>query len=313
MRALQLVDILYEVFVDTLHGPLADSARRLAHTLGLAPAPSIPWSEVFAHEVTLAAPALVADAMPHVPEPVVRDAILAHMLAVIEAFGTDRVEDGQIAPTPELMALLGQARRARDRALARVWPGPSHPSLEFARADRETIRAIETERVIVRSASGTTFGTYEAVSLGKQAVGFPASLALAFAAGWNGARRETLRRALASIWLGLQMHDDVVDWEDDFRRGGAWASALARATGGSPHDARAHVLEARVLERMLSRARRHYRGARLRAAALGAGRLSAWAGTREGAVSQLLTAERTCAGYSVRAHALSAWAQEVLA
>src|SRR5439155_21039788 len=136
MNSLELVDELYEVFVDTLSGSLADAARTLAFTLCLAPTPKIPWSRVFGHEVTLAAPALVAEAMPHVPQSVRRDAILAHMLAVIEAFGTDRVEDGQVQPTPELTGVLEEARYARDRALGRVAGGGFVPPIALAPAEQ---------------------------------------------------------------------------------------------------------------------------------------------------------------------------------
>ena len=39
--------------------------------------------------------------------------MLAHMLAVIDAFGTDRIEDEQIDGSPGVFAVLGQARRER--------------------------------------------------------------------------------------------------------------------------------------------------------------------------------------------------------
>jgi hypothetical protein len=37
---------------------------------------------------------------------------------------------------------------------------------------------------------------------------------------------------LESIGVGLQLHDDVIDWEEDWARGGAWAVALARGLRG---------------------------------------------------------------------------------
>jgi hypothetical protein len=318
MNCLELVDELYEVFADSLHRPLATLARGLAFTLRLAPSPDVPWSRVFGHEVTLAAPALVGEAMPNVTESVRRDAIFAHMLAVIEAFGTDRIEDGQVTASAELMALLGQARRARDRALARVCPGVVDPAVEFTVADRQTTHAIAAEQELLRRAVPVPFETYERISLGKQSVGFPASLALAHAAGWNDGQRRTVHRMLASVWLGLQMHDDVVDWEDDQARIGAWAASLALYSTRNrpeppPADVRASVLETRTLERMLRRSRQHYRGARRRADAIGAARLAAWAATREAKLSSLVEAERKSAGYAVRAHALAPWAGEILA
>jgi hypothetical protein len=82
MHGLSLVDSVYSAFVDSLPELLVPAARGLAHTLGLAP-PSVPWSEVFGHEVTLGAPALVAEAMPDLSSQHTRDAVLAHALAVI--------------------------------------------------------------------------------------------------------------------------------------------------------------------------------------------------------------------------------------
>jgi hypothetical protein len=273
MNNLELVDQLYEVFVDTLSGPFADAARGLAVTLCLAPSRTIPWSRVFGHEVTLAAPALVAEAMPHVAEPVRRDAIFAHMLAVIEAFGTDRVEDGQVQATPELVGLLEQVREARDRALTRVCPGAIDPAIDFGLADRKTAYAIRAEHDLLQRGTAITFETYERLSLGKQSVGFPASIALAYAAGWESARRSLVYRTLASVWLGLQMHDDVVDWEDDFTRGGAWAVSLALGRRAAADER--EFMDTPVVRRQVY-------------------------------------AEHQSAGYAVRAHALAPWAGEVL-
>lgn len=244
MDELQWVDELYTAFSRTLPGMLHGEAQGLAHTLGLAPSPDVPWSEVFSNEITLAAPALLADGMPGVPRPVVQDAVLAHMLAIIEAFGTDRIKDGQIQPTWKLDALLAHARRERDKAIRRVAPEVDDPAMDFARADEETARAIESERQVLQSGEPVDFTRYHTISIGKQRVGFPASIALAHAAGWGPSRRKALWRMLAAAWIGLQLQDDVMDWEDDFQRGGAWAVALAahlRATAPDEEIGRAHV------------------------------------------------------------------------
>jgi hypothetical protein len=128
-----------------------------------------------------------------------------------------------------------------------------------------------------------------------------------------------LQRTLASVWLGLQMNDDVVDWEDDFGRGGAWAVSLALGTP-MERDSRApemgirrRVFATRALETMLARAQWHFSAVRRRSAALGARELGAWAADRERKVALLRDGERQSAGYAVRAHALAAWAGEVLA
>jgi hypothetical protein len=221
------VDELYKAFWRTLPGMLHAEAQGLVYTLGLAPSRDVPWSAVFSNEITLAAPALLAEAMPGVRGATVQDALLAHLLAVIEAFGTDRIQDAQVRPTWQLEAVLAHARRARDEALRRVAPGVDDPAIDFARADEATLLAIETERSLLASGEPAGFSRYYALSLGKQSVGFPASIALAHAAGWTAEQREVLARLLSSVWLGLQLHDDVMDWQDDHQRGGAWAVVLA--------------------------------------------------------------------------------------
>ena len=191
--ALTMLDALYDGFVAALPRPLQHTARELACSLGLAP-PGVRWSEVFAHPVTLGAPALVADGMPGTPMERVRDATLAHMLAVIEAFGTDRVEDGQVQATPELRALLAEVRRARDLSQARVIASALDPRLDFRLADQRTTRAIARERELLAGGDPVSFETYAEVSLEKQSPGFPASLALALSAGY-GNREDPRARA----------------------------------------------------------------------------------------------------------------------
>ncbi|WP_437986255.1 hypothetical protein [Sorangium sp. So ce117] len=230
------VDELYKAFWRTLPGMLHADAQGLAYTLGLSPSRDVPWSAVFSNEITLAAPALLAEAMPGVRGATVQDALLAHLLAVIEAFGTDRIKDKQVRPTWQLEAILAHARRARDEALRRVAPGVDDPAIDFARADDATLFAIETERSLLASGGPAGFSRYYALSLGKQSVGFPASIALAHAAGWTAERREVLARLLSSVWLGLQLHDDVMDWQDDYQRGGAWAVVLASELRSRAHE-----------------------------------------------------------------------------
>jgi len=317
----ELVDDLYEAFADRIGDPLAESARDLPRALRLAPAP-VPWSRVFSHEVTLGAPALFADAMPGVARSHVRDAVLAHLLAVIDAFGTDRIEDEQIESTPAVFAVLGQARRERDRALARVVGKGTRSADDFRAADAVTIQAIRRERAALLAGRPVDMATYEQASLGKQSVGIVASVHLARVAGWDERRCRAVRATLESVWLGLQMYDDVVDWEDDLQRGGAWPVCLMRAMDAAPLSSkrvvlgtpiRVQVLQSGVLKKMLVRARDHMKAARRRASALGAHRLASWAAEQEARLRNLEANEASHAGYAVRASALAAWAREVLA
>ena len=328
MNISDLVDDLYEVFADRIGGPLGESARDLPRLLSLAPV-AVPWSRVFSHEVTLGAPALFAEAMPGLNPGTLRAAVLAHLLAVVDAFGTDRIEDEQIDGTPEVFAVLGRARVERDRAIVRLFSGRPVPApvptpddgdfCDFRAADVTIGRAIRRERAIVLSGRPVPFDVYERASLEKQCAGVIASVALARAAGWDTRRCRAVRSVLESVALGLQLHDDVIDWEDDVQRGGAWAVCLMRGAEPGSIDPqrrrealRTQVLQSGILGAMLSRACAHMRRARRRAAALGAHRLSSWSRQQEWRLRGLAAAETSSAGDAVRAKALAAWASEVL-
>jgi hypothetical protein len=306
-----LVDALYEAFVGSLPAALRPPARGLAGALGLAQAPEVPWSAVFRDAVTLSAPLLVADATPGLGGAVIHDAVLAHLLAVILAFAIDRIEGGQIVASAELDAVLVEARLARDAALARV---ATEDASACADADDETREAVADERRILLSGAAITLDRYVAVSLAKQRLGLPASLALARAAGWEPRRRRILARLLDAVWMGLQLHDDVVDWEADFARGGAWAVALAGGAASLPRDengisVRGAVLRSGVLARLLGASAQRYAAARRRAQALGATRLAAWAREREATLRELARHESESPGFAGRSRALSAWAR----
>jgi hypothetical protein len=320
MNALDQVDEFYAAFVESLPAALRAEARDLAYSLRLAPTRTIPWSRVFGHEVTLAAPALVADAMPYVAPALVRDAVMAQAFAAIEAFGTDRIEDRQIVPSEGLIEVLTRIRAARDRAAARVCNDMHDASVDFDSAHQRTLGAIRLERRLLLEGRPVTFAVYEDVSLGKQSVGFPPSMALALAAGWTEGQRLALRDVLESIWLGLQMPDDAVDWEDDQARGGSWAVSVARASDASTGELSSDKAQLRrlvwssgVLARMLDRAATHFRRVERIGSSLGAGRLASWGRQRAIETEEMAKSESNHAGYAARAHALIAWRREVLA
>ncbi|MFT3769838.1 MAG: hypothetical protein QM820_30765 [Minicystis sp.] len=323
MSAHLWIDELYAEFVKTLPEALRNTAEALPFVLQLAPSRDIPWSEVFSHEVTLGAPRFVAEGTPGLPEDAVRAASLAHLLAIIEAFGTDRLLDGQIDPSPELDGVLSHARTARDEALARVLAlaGNADEDEVYTRADADTADAIRTEHAILRSGEAVPWARYLAVAHGKQRLGLPASLALARAAGWDARRRASLAKLLDAVWVGLQLHDDVIDWESDLSRGGAWAASLAahvplradpRDRKTVPVSARRLVFESGALTRMLRQSARYFRAARRRAEALGLHGLAGWARGRELNLDELARREAENPGQTNRAHALSHWAKTVL-
>lgn len=329
MDALLWVDGLFVEFCHSFSGPLKEEARRLPHLLGFTRDPSVPWSHVFTHEVTLAAPLLVAGALPPLPEAVLRDALFAHALAVIEAMGVDRIADGQVRASPAIGKILGEARAQRDRLLRKVLNGATMP-LDPAFADRELLDATAREKELLLGRRRVDFAMYEALSERKQAPGMLACSALAARAGLGATRAVTLRRAVMGAAMGLQLYDDVVDWEDDAATGRSWAVALARSTRtvegirtasrsgpvarqvGPAGTARDVVHETSVLARMLGRSRFHFRAASRRAAVIGAMRLSAWAADRAAAVGHLADREARNAGYVSRARELATWARAVL-
>jgi hypothetical protein len=316
------IDPLYDGFVNTLPAELCALAIDLPYVLGLAPAKGVRWSEVFSHEVTLEAPALVAEAFPRAPPELVRRAVLGHALSVIEAFGTDRILDGQVASSPELLAVLEHLRAARNAVLEQVWPGSADDACE---ADRKTREAIREEHSLLSQLGAATFDEYRRISLGKQAIGFTASVALARATGATESQILEAKGALSGVWLGLQFEDDAGDWEDDWKRGqGAWAVSLARRRleavkeqrsderPTEPDLIRRRVFSMRVLYLMLRGARHQYRAAMRYSRVLGAKRLETWAQGKTDRLSELLPLEERHAGYVVRARKLSAWAAEVL-
>lgn len=317
-----LIDELYAEFVSALPDDLAPAARALPHALDLAPSAETPWSEVFSNEVTLGAPQLVAEGMTGITEGVLREATRAHLFAIIEAFGTDRLLDGQVDASRELEGVLTRVRAARDEALGRITAGPASSSaFSYARADEETAAAIRAEQAILKRGEAVAWPRYLAISYDKQRLGLPASLSLARAAGWDARRTRSLGKLLDAVWLGLQLHDDVVDWESDLRRGGAWAASLAahvppranpRDRKTVPVSARKLVLDSGVLLRMLRASSRYFRAARRRAEVLGLHRLGAWARGREALTADLAQREAESPGQTNRAQALATWARIVL-
>lgn len=317
-----MIDALYAGYANALPAHQRSMALDLPYLLGLSPAPGRRWCDVFTNVVTLEAPRLIADALVGVRPDQLRTAVLAHGLAVIEAFGQDRIADRQVKPTPELTALLTEFRRGRNQLLAELWP---ESVALAARADTESSEAIREEHALLSRIAAVTFGEYRRISLGKQAVGFPASIALAVATGASPGQIEQLKRLLTGVWLGLQFEDDAGDWEDDWRRGGgAWAVSLARrrleAVGSDRSDerptepdiVRRRVLKMRVLYLMLRDARHQYRTAWRHARALGAPAIVRWAEYRQTRLDDLLPLEDRHAGYIVRAIKLGGWAAEVL-
>ena len=259
MNIHELVDDLYEAFADRIGEPLSDSARDLPRALRLAPQP-VPWSRVFSHEVTLGAPALFAEAMAGVPSstdsrcgsgaPACGDRCLRHRP---HRRRTDRELARRCSPCSARLGASGTGPWCASSAALR------RAESDFRAADALSLRAIRAERAMLAFGSARRRrGTTRRASLDKQCAGILASVALARAAGWTERRCRAVRATLGSVWLGLQIADDVVDWEDDVQRGGAWAVCLMRGLPagerprGSRRSIRTQVLQSGVLAVMLA-------------------------------------------------------------
>jgi hypothetical protein len=311
------VDALYLGFVETLDRDVQPAARELAFRLGLARTPDATWASVFRHELTLGAPALFAEALPGVPPASIREAVLGHLLAVLEVCTLTRIGTAGADRAPELRAILQGLSGGRRRVMERFGPG-AVAAHRMARA--KTLQALDEERQFRPGLKPASFEQYRSIALAKQSVGFSASLALAQIAGASQRVVRAMDRTLRSAWLAVQFEHDALCWEDDWRQGGAWAVSLACGMRSSGHAGerptepdllRRGVLATGVLGQILSLCRLEFRAASRRACALGAPRLSAWAREREQQIGELLRYESRSAGYAVRVRKLVPWALEV--
>jgi hypothetical protein len=309
------IDDLYGAFCTSLPDDLKTFGGALAVELGLAPDDGVAWSGIFKHDITLNAPLFFAEGAPAVEHATVARAVQAHMLSVIGAFASDRVADGQVRDTPELARLLAAMRAARDAALVAL-AGPDFGE-QARRADAQTEDAILAERALLAQKESVSPEGYRSVSAGKQAVGLVATRAFATSLGWSDWRISTVERTLLDAALGLQFQDDVVDWQEDATRGGAWAVALGRhfAQNGVEHEEASLeqlVLSSGVQAEMLELARTSYVSAAEGARALGALRLSNWAAERAADAEQQRDGERRSPGFVARSRKLGAWKAAVL-
>ncbi len=137
------VDELFAAFVASLPGDLAAQALGLSVTLGLAPSKEVPWSQVFSHEITLGAPALVAEAMPEVPEATVRHASLAHLLAILEGSARTASRIDRRRPRPSSPRSSRACGAARDGSPS---PGSPRPRCGSRRTRRRRARDAGRDR-----------------------------------------------------------------------------------------------------------------------------------------------------------------------
>ena len=335
MSFLPLVDEIYEMFARSLPPTLARAAGTLASTLRLVPdgaggetsaaAPprddrALAWSEVFQHEIVLAAPALFAEAVPEVPSRIVREALRAHVLGVLHAFAVDRVQDGEARPGASTLALIDAMRDARDLALRRVLEGaaakvPTATTTATTATgfpDEDTAAAVRDEQRCLAASEATSMARYLEVSRRKQGAAAPASAALALSAGWAPAEVALVHELFEALALGLQMYDDAIDWPKDLERGSAWAASLLGVARLPRAEASAKIRQSDVLFALVDGGRAQFARGEDIASKLGATSAAAWAGTQRLALERVASLEQRSPGYSARQQALGGWLHEVL-
>jgi hypothetical protein len=279
------------------------------------------WSELVSHRLTWLTPGIVADAMPRADADIVLAATSAHVLALSEGAAIERVKGGTLTPSRELGEVLEHLRRARDKLIARVGRTPIGIQ-GYVPAALVTSRAMSEGRALLASPGGVPLSAYRRVTRDKWRLALPAPLVLAHAAGWTTDEKRSLETMLVTLWTAMQICDDVLRWERDLIRGGAWPAALIgehaddptwppEETRGVPLRKRVH--RSGVLARLLREAQRCFSVGGDRANALRLHDVALWAKNRENYIDRLAEAEDEHAGYAVRAHALAPWVAEVLA
>ncbi|MEP7124722.1 MAG: hypothetical protein ABJE95_27585 [Byssovorax sp.] len=300
-----LVDGCWERFVGSLPEGLQADARLLPLTLRLTPKP-LPWSRIFHQEVTLGLPFTLAEALPSASPAEVRTAVEAHMLGIVAAFGADRIDDGQVEATPELVRVLDEVRRARDAAIDSFGVGGVGPTYDYRAADLATTEANRAEQEFLALHASATTATYEELSRPKQYLVFPAAMTFSRAAGLGDASLSQVEAMCLAMAMGLQLRDDATDWEDDHAEGRAWAVRLMLQREGEGvylrdiESLRLRMADSGVVVELLRGAVRHFEAASAAASALAAHRVAAWCDRQASLTQELAAREDEAPGHIVR-------------
>jgi hypothetical protein len=307
------IDTLYLAFVETLPPDEQRVARQLPYRLKLVASEDTSWSDVFRHEFTLSAPAFFAEALPGAAPGQIRDAVLAHMLGVVEFLVSTRLAGEEASNDEELQLLSERLSHACERLFERFGAG-SRMSYEMACAKTQT--ASRHTRQLLDRVEPVSLSRYRSRVLAQHSARFSATLALAQVAGASPTEIRAVDRTLGSAWLALQSEEDALDWEHQWQSGGAWAVCVARGLRSATRDRdrptepdmlRHAVVASGALTALLGVSRTAFRATRRRACALRAERLAAWATEREQQLYDLVKRERESGGYAVRASRPSCW------
>jgi hypothetical protein len=303
---LSTLDELYESFLQSLPPAPGALGRALPHTLRLSASPEAPWRQAFREPVVPGLPLYLAEGLTGAFPSAVRDAATAHLLGVVAALVTRRLEEGAVQASPELEALRDALRTARDAALERLGAQlPRGVQTDYLLAEQDAAAALAEARELLRQRTPMSVERYERLLLRTQAALFPAPLALASVAGCSEARKRVIQQAVAGLALCFQVRDDALDWEENEARGAAWAVNLMRhhvggAVPGHPTEVRRLVQGCGVLVRLLERARENFAEVKRAAGWVGARNLERWAAEEERSANMLARTEARSPGHAVQ-------------
>jgi hypothetical protein len=277
------VDALFAAFCAVVPDTVGPHARAIPRLLGVQAAK---LSECFEHPFILEAPDFIAEILPNASPRAVRDATLAHVLAVLasvlELRGAGAEEDRDEAAVP---ALLSELQGARNRAISNVLPGGQQA---FEAAERSARGAIQQAHQLLAEAGRASLADYLTLTRAIMSPRIEACSLLARSADCQPQRLVTLAHTLESVWVAREVERDADGWRNGWRSGNAWVVCIARSARTAGSDDRATepdlvarmVQESGALTAMHACARRLWDTAARHATGLGANRLGMWARQR---------------------------------
>ncbi len=300
------IDRIYGRFVAALPGALQEVAVRLPERLGLTSNDELPWSEAFDHPELLRLPELLA-ASPRLAlsRELCEAAVAAHLFGMIGALGVDAITSHRVDEDAEVVAVIYELHRARDRAYARLSGGPE-AAVDFGMAEALSREALREEASVFAGVQEASPERIRMFLLKRHACVFPASLAAAHAGGWSAADTSRLELVIGGVLLGLKLREKVGRWMEEHRQGRSWAVAIlayghgAALARSSLSELAGHLEVAGVLTELLQMSSRAFANAAHSARELGLESLAAWAREQSRRTSGLALFESVEPGYTVQ-------------
>jgi len=302
------IDRIYGRFVAALPGALQEVAIRLPERLGLTTNDELPWSEAFAHPELLRVPELIAvSGRLQLSRELCEAAAAAHLFGMIGALGVDAITSRRVDQDDddEVVAVIYEVHRARDRAYDRLSGGPE-AAVDYSMAEALSREAIRDEALVFAGELEASPERIRMFLLKRHACVFPAALAAAHAGGWSAADISRLEQVIGGVLLGLKLREKVGRWMEEHRQGGSWAVAIlayghgAALARSSLSELAGHLEVAGVLTELLQMSSRAFANAARSARELGVDGLARWAREQSRRTSGLALFESVEPGYTVR-------------